>query len=242
VVIASGSTDASTVRISLHTSDTVTRQELPATAVAAVGQYAPAGAIMPTRAAQRLGTPVATTALLVGGTKIDQSTEDVLDETVNGLNGNASLYVERGFHDNSTAVVLLLLSVVGGVLVLGGTLTATFLALSDARPDFATMGAVGAAPRTRRFVAAGYAGFIGLVGAVLGAAVGFVPGIAVTFPLTSPYWSAGTTDSTGVPLPDHFLEIPWLLVGGLVVALPLFAALVVGLTSRSRLPMVSRLS
>jgi len=43
------------------------------------------------------------------------------------------------------------------VLVLGGTLTATFLALSDARPDFATMGAIGATPRTRRLVAAAYA-------------------------------------------------------------------------------------
>ena len=59
--------------------------------------------------------------------------------------------------------------------MLGGTLTATFLALSDARPDLATLSAVGAAPRTRRRVAAAYALVIGFVGAVLGAVVGLHP-------------------------------------------------------------------
>ena len=86
-------------------------------------------------------------------------------------------------------------------------------------------------------------GTIGLVGALLGAAVGFIPGIAVTYPLTGSSWAGpdATTDE-GLPLPDHFLDIPWLLVLGLVVVLPLVTAAVVGLTSRSRLPMVSRLS
>ena len=69
--------------------------------------------------------------------------------------------------------------------MLGGTLTATFLALSDARPDLATLAAVGAAPRTRRRVAAAYALVIGFVGAVLGAVVGFIPGVAISRPLTS---------------------------------------------------------
>ena len=99
-----------------------------------------------------------TTALLVRGTTIDRSAEDAIDEGVAGLEENASLYVERGYQDDSTRIILLLLGSIGGVLVLGGTLTATFLALSDARPDFATMGAVGADPRTRRSVAAAYAG------------------------------------------------------------------------------------
>ena len=69
--------------------------------------------------------------------------------------------------------------------MLGGTLTATFLALSDARPDLATLAAVGAAPRSRRGVAASYALVVGFVGALLGAVVGFIPGIAITCPLTS---------------------------------------------------------
>jgi hypothetical protein len=44
-----------------------------------------------------------------------------------------------------------------------------------------------------------------------------------------------------VPLPSHFLDVPWLLVVGLAVVLPLLTALIVGLTARSRLPLVARL-
>ena len=104
--------------------------------------------------------------------------------------------------------------------MLGGTLTATFLALSDARPDLATLAAVGAAPRTRRGVAASYALVVGFVGAVLGALVGFIPGVAITFPLTSMPRGARLTGEACGP----YLDIPWLLILGLVVALPLLTA------------------
>jgi putative ABC transport system permease protein len=130
--------------------------------------------------------------------------------------------------------------------MLGGTLTATFLALSDARPDLATLSAVGASPRTRCGVAAAYAVVVGVVGAVLGAAVGFIPGIAVTWPLTSQSGGScvvvgsGRCEATGTQI-GPFLDIPWLMVIGLVVVLPALTALVVGLFARSRLPMVARL-
>jgi putative ABC transport system permease protein len=207
------------------------------------GSFQPAAAVVPAAVAREAQMPVRQTALLVDGTAISSSAEDAIDEVVGGLDDNTSLYVERGYHDDSTQIVLLVLAAIGAVLVLGGTLTATFLALSDARPDFATMGAVGAEPRTRSLVAASYAGTIGLVGALLGAAVGFVPGIAVTFPLTSSSWAGpDPTTAEGLPIPDHFIDVPWLLVGGLVLVLPLVTAIVVGLGSRSRLPMVGRLS
>jgi putative ABC transport system permease protein len=38
-----------------------------------------------------------------------------------------------------------------------------------------------------------------------------------------------------------FLAVPWLLIVTIVVALPLLTAAVVGLTARSRLPLVARL-
>ena len=82
-----------------------------------------------------------------------------------GLDPSAYLYVERGYQVPGTRR-----SCSGScsgwrlVLMLGGTLTATFLALSDARPDLATLSAVGASPRTRRGVAAAYAVAVGLVG------------------------------------------------------------------------------
>ena len=68
--------------------------------------------------------------------------------------------------------------------------------------------------------------------------MGFVPGIAVTYPLTGVDWME--VDARGQALPDHFLDIPWTLVLGLVVVLPLLTASVVGLAARSRLPMVRR--
>ena len=104
------------------------------------------------------------------------------------LSTETSVYVERGYQaDDEVVVVQLVLGALGAVLMLGGTLTATFLALSDARPDLATLSAVGAAPRTRRGVAAAYALVVGLVGSVLGALVGAVPGVAITYPLTRGY-------------------------------------------------------
>ena len=72
---------------------------------------------------------------------------------------------------------------------------------------------------------------VGLVGAVLGAAVGFIPGIAITYPLTRGYSDVDA----------HYLDIPWLMILGLVVGLPLLTALIVGLCARSRLPLVARL-
>jgi putative ABC transport system permease protein len=132
-------------------------------------------------------------------------------------------------------IAQIVLLVLGGILMLGGTLTATFLALSDARPDLATLSAVGASPRMRRAVAASYALVIGLVGSVLGALVGFVPGIAVTYPLTGNSWQTGGAGAA------HYLDVPWLMVLGVVVVLPLLTAALVGGLARSRLPLVTRL-
>ncbi len=108
----------------------------------------------------------------------DAGTIDQLHQAIGALDPRGGyVYVEHGYQvSNAEKVVLWILFGLAGVLMLGGTLTATFLALSDARPDLATLSAVGASPRMRRAVAAAYAVAVGFVGAVLGAAVGFVPG------------------------------------------------------------------
>lgn len=213
-----------------------------------------ASAVLPPRAARGLGpvAAVGTVGLEVTGASITEDEESRLQQGLTaqlaaaGL--DSSLYVERGYQaDDATVVVQLVLFVLGAVLVLGGTLTATFLALADARPDLATLSAVGAAPRTRRRIAAAYAGVMGLVGGLLGAAVGFVPGIAVTYPLTGGWsgdgahrYSSGPGLVTGVGAP-HYLDVPWLLVGALVLLLPLVVAGIVAATARGRLPLTSRL-
>ena len=221
---------------------TVATWTVPAVGITAPGTDQPAQAVLSEAALRPTGFAATTTGVLLDGVDISTADGDALNEALRSVDANAYARVERGYHDNSTSVILLLLGCVGGALVLGGTLTATFLALSDARPDFATMGAVGAAPTTRRTVAASYAATIGLVGAALGALVGFIPGIAVTYPLTSSSWAKGSIDTHGTPISGHFVDVPWLMILGLVAALPLLTAAVVGLATRSRFPMVSRLS
>jgi putative ABC transport system permease protein len=215
--------------------------ELPAYFLQVSGA-APGLAVAPPGALATTGLTASTAGLALDARNLSSSTEDNLREAIQGLNENAFLYVERGYtSDNETLILLGILFGLGAVLMLGGTLTATFLALSDARPDLATLSAVGASPRTRRGVAAAYALVVGFVGAVLGAAVGFIPGVAITFPLTSSSVSPGQVGQDGLPLPDHFVDVPWLFVLALVVVLPLLTALIVGLSARSRLPMVARL-
>ena len=75
----------------------------------------------------------------------------------------------------------------------------------------------------------------------------FIPGIAITYPLTriSGTIITGSGSVTGLAGGDEgtgpFLDIPWLLIVGLVVLLPLLTAAIVGLSTRSRLPLVARL-
>lgn len=192
--------------------------------------------IVPTAVAERLGTAVDPSAIAIPG-PVSSAEEKALEKalTAAGVAG-ADVYVERGYRESKEdAVLLLVLALAGGLLMVCGTLTATFLALSDAGPDLATLSAVGAAPRERRLVAASYALVVGGVGAVLGAVVGLVPGVAASWPMTGNSWESQFGG------PSHYLDIPWLLILGVVVGLPLLTALVVGLCARSRLPLVARI-
>jgi putative ABC transport system permease protein len=232
VVFTSGPTRAISAR--LIVAGRHARRVRVSVALVDVGStYAPVQAVVPSSVVHRLGIQVRPVGLLLGGRTLTADRESTLRQALAALEPSSSLYVERGYQVPGTErVVLWILFGLAAVLMLGGTLTATFLALSDARPDLATLSAVGASPRTRRAVAASYAVSVGVVGAVLGAAVGFVPGIAVSYPLTRSFSGTG---------PSHYLSIPWLQIVGLVLLLPLVTALVVGLLARSRLPLVARL-
>ncbi|MBU2073872.1 MAG: ABC transporter permease, partial [Actinobacteria bacterium] len=213
-----------------------TRVTAPAVFVVTDQIYPSAQGVMSTVVAEELGAEVVDVGLYLPG-PLSGADARSIDEAVSGESQASSFYVERGYQtDDETMIAQLVLGGLGAVLMIGGTLTATFLALSDARPDLATLSAVGATPRTRRAVAASYALVVGFVGAVLGALVGAVPGIAITYPLTGPYdYGAGPIG------PSHYLDVPWLLVLGVVVGLPLLTATLVGATARSRLPLTARL-
>ena len=239
---------ATTVRIVQHVVDNegenLSRNSAEVTAayVKVDGETAGPAAVISTAAAQAMGVEPAVVGLVTGRDELSTDQESAVQEALGGIDDTHNLYVERGFQaDDEVLIAQLILIGLGGVLMLGGTLTATFLALSDARPDLATLSAVGASPRTRRGVAAAYAVVVGFVGAVLGAAVGFIPGIAVTYPLTSQNYGTMAPDGSSEFASGPFLDVPWLMIIGLVVALPLVTAAVVASFARSRLPLVARL-
>ena len=214
------------------------RTTAPAVRVAPSHQDpAPAAAVLSEQAAADLGVRPVTTALVATGAPIDHDAQDRAEAALGLAGGGLGIAVERGAEDgDDLRLVLLLLGAAGAVLVLGGTLTATLLALSEARPDFGTLMAVGATPGIRRATAACYAAAIGLLGALLGALAGLIPGIAVAYPLTGR--RAGRPEGDG--LPDVFIDVPWPLLAALVIGVPAFAALGVALFTRARLPLTQR--
>jgi putative ABC transport system permease protein len=198
----------------------------------------PSLVVVPPALLDRLPVPVATSQLVAGGaaTPITATQEAQLREAVAGITPNAYVQVERGWIDTQ-ALLRQILFALGAVLVLIATFTATGLTLTDARPDFATLAAVGAAPSTRRRMAMGTAAVIGISGALLGVLVGLAPGIAVAIPLTTTGYGAGGTSGGGT-----VIVLPWATLAGVTLLVPLLAVAITGLVVHSRLPMTRRTS
>ena len=169
-------------------------------------------------------------------TPLSRDAQDKLQESLLGTAQYAEVYTERGF-DEHFALPLVGLVVVAALAVLVGTLTATGLALVDSRPDAATLAAIGARPRTRRTMAAAQAVVIGLLGSLAGIAVGFVPGVAVAWPLTAQHNGPDGNYVWGSPI----IDIPWSMLALIGIGVPLLAAPAAGLGVRSRLPLTRRL-
>ncbi|WP_433230708.1 FtsX-like permease family protein [Actinomadura formosensis] len=210
-----------------------TIKDLPA--VAASGD-SPVRTIVPPAVAERIGLPVRTEAFGIDRAdhRVTEAEQARLDRVLDSFSKDeGAVYVERGF-TKSFDEITLALGAVAAILVFGGALIATGLASADARPDLATLGAVGAGPRARRLLTMGRAGFIAVLGCWLGIAGGLVPGIAVTRPLTA------QVEEFGAPQHGTIIDIPWALLAAIAVGLPLLAALVAGAFTRSNLPMTRR--
>ncbi|GAA2573530.1 ABC transporter permease, partial [Actinomadura fulvescens] len=204
--------------------------------------------LVPPAVATRIGLPMENVALGIDRAdhRVTEDEESRVQERLDGITADlnsASIYVERGFTE-SFSQILLFLGLAGTLMVLGGSLIATGLSAADSRPDLATLAAVGARPRTRRLLMMGQAGFIAILGCWLGILAGLAPGIAVARPLTAPTQGGASADFSGgsINTTDHgtIVAIPWELLGAIGIVVPLIAMLAAGLFTRSRLPMVRR--
>ena len=202
------------------------------------------GAWILTGTASRLGWPVETTSLYLASPTGMISPEEER-AVADRLGNDFSLYVERGYQ-NESRVQLLILFAIAGLLVLVASLISTALSLAESQNDMSTLAAVGATRHTRRGVAAAQAFVVATCGCLLGVAVGMVPGIASTWPLTVRFVSAaGRSGQSGEePLRQigPLLQIPWLPLLGLVLLVPVFAGTLAWIAVRRYPQMTRRLS
>lgn len=162
---------------------------------------------------------------------IDSATQQRLQTAVDARFGVSNVEVERGFQRDDLPVVLVLIGVVS-LLVLVATFVSTALSLAEQQPLMGTLAAVGATRGTRRRMAASQALHLAGLGALIGAAVGMVPGIAISQATAIGHFRDGVTVGP-------FVEIPWLQIAAPVVLVPLIAAAFAWLAVR-RSPEVTR--
>ncbi|MGC5010997.1 FtsX-like permease family protein [Streptosporangium sp. DT93] len=205
-------------------------------------------ALLPSSEASRLGLVVAYDTLLVDPAVLHTTTEQErrLHEAVRVVTPSAFATVERGFRDDDARKALAIAALGAAILILGATFAATGLAAAESRPDRATLAAVGAPARTQRLLVAGQAGFIAGLGVATGIPAGLAAGVMAVLGMNARD-QAELSAMSGVTLEGqsivmYLLDVPWLVLGGVLVGLPLLAALVAGAYARTGVVFARRLA
>ncbi|NJP67742.1 ABC transporter permease, partial [Streptomyces spiramenti] len=237
-----------TVRFDLVDSDDVeaAREEvlaLPAT-LGSRAEYGgrPGEILISAEAAEAAGYQVADHSLVLATERQPEAAEmQALRAALADLPGEPYVYVEEG-HTSDADIVLLVLGLFAMAVTLGAAGIATGLAQADSEADLTTLSAVGAPPRVRRTLSGLQCGVIALMGVVLGALSGVVPGTAIVlsdFRSQHESWQT-SLDRDPAGEPQLFLELPWETILQLVVVVPLVAAVVAALMTRSTPGMARR--
>lgn len=161
-----------------------------------------------------------------------------LDDDLSKLGADPNLYVEQGYVSENS-IILLALTVFAGLVTIGAAGIATGLAQADAEPDLKTLAAIGADPRVRRTLSGFQCGVVAVMGVVLGSAAGILPAIGLRkaeerqqLKFYQEALDRGWGGQGGAP---HIpIVIPWPTLAALLVAVPLGAALLAALVTRSR--------
>ncbi|WP_336321215.1 ABC transporter permease [Streptomyces lavendofoliae] len=159
-----------------------------------------------------------------------------LDDELSKTGAGAELHVEEGFVSENS-IVLLSLTVFAGLITIGAAGIATGLAQADAEADLKTLAAVGAPPRVRRTLSGFQCGVVAVMGVLLGSAAGVLPaiGLRLTERRQQMNWYEQALDLGGMAdMPHVPIIVPWGTLAALLVAVPLGAALLAALVTRSR--------
>jgi putative ABC transport system permease protein len=158
--------------------------------------------------------------LVVPPGPIDPATVDKVRARVEQSGGNAN--AELGYVSRLPAAMLVAAGIAGFVAI-AATVISLALVQSEGRADLATLAAVGADPSRRRFITFWQALTIAVVGGVTGTMLG------------------GFVAFASRPLAGY-IAVPWLPVLLVTVVLPIVSAGLATAFTRSRLPMVRRLT
>ncbi|HQY33803.1 MAG TPA: hypothetical protein PLS68_07520 [Actinotalea sp.] len=204
---------------------------LPAVAVdlGNAGQY---GLVVPPAAVAELGLTARLAGYVAQTSRAPTHAEqDAVEAALMAAVGpTVSLQLERG-HSAAQPEVVWLLVAAATVVGLGATAIVTALAATEALPDLAILGAIGAAPALRRRFAAAQAGLVAGIGTLVGVLTGLLLGRVLVL--------AERYRGPVVDL-DWQVVTPWSAVLAVAVGVPLLAAGGGFLLTRSRLPMVRR--
>ncbi|MFF3214762.1 FtsX-like permease family protein [Streptomyces sp. NPDC002886] len=161
-----------------------------------------------------------------------------LEGALDKLGADTSVRIEKGY-EGDDSLVMLVLTVFAGLVTIGAAGIATGLAQADAEGDLKTLAAVGAPPRVRRTLSGFQCGVVALMGVILGSAAGLLP--AVGLRLTERRAAAdmvrsgieGGYEMATEALPYIPIAVPWTTLGGLLIVVPVGAALLAALVTRS---------
>ncbi|WP_020122904.1 ABC transporter permease [Streptomyces canus] len=162
-----------------------------------------------------------------------------LDAEIAKLGSNVELTVEQGWVDENR-LVLLALTVFAGLVTIGAAGIATGLAQADAEADLKTLAAVGAPPRVRRMLSGFQCGVVAAMGVVLGSAAGVLPAVGLRLTEEREQMRFYQEDlanglvGAGDASPHVPIVVPWETLAALLVVVPLGAALLAALVTRSR--------
>ncbi|MFG2618788.1 FtsX-like permease family protein [Streptomyces sp. NPDC048507] len=161
-----------------------------------------------------------------------------LEGDLDRLGAEAQFKIEEGYQGQSGLGVLAL-SVFAGLVTIGAAGIATGLAQADSEADLKTLAAVGAAPRVRRTLSGFQCGVVALMGVVLGSAAGILPAVGLRLTQEREQerlvrhgieMGYATLRDTELYVP---IAVPWGTLAGLLVLVPLGAALLAALVTKS---------
>ncbi|MFJ7996970.1 FtsX-like permease family protein [Streptomyces sp. NPDC096310] len=159
-----------------------------------------------------------------------------LDGEIDKTGTDVNLRIEKGYTAESD-IVLLALTVFAGLVTIGAAGIATGLAQADAEADLKTLAAVGAPARVRRTLSGLQCGVVAVMGVLLGSAAGVLPaiGLRLTTRRSEESWYQDALDqgSSFATPPFVPVVIPWATMGALLIVVPLGAALLAALVTRS---------